>query len=159
MPIAPRHAQLVRFFQGEFGDQLFARTVLRGPTGRAKSEMLSYLALYADRNFPYVQLVPTGAPTSRQAARDALNMRFPDEMAQAESKGARAVVAGSPANVDETIWELGAQQVGRFGLPVIFMSWMRVLQNSQPRVELWYPSMTQGRWALARFQSGLRQRR
>lgn len=160
MPDAPRHAPLVQFFRGEFGANVYSQAVLLGPPGSAKVEMLSYMALYADRDFPYVTLVPGPlTPSSTQAASQALRMRFPQETAQAESRGARAKIAGSPEAVDELIWQLGVRQVDRFGLPVIFMSWMRIMANNRLKVILWYPSMTQGRWALARFQNGLRQRR
>ncbi len=53
MTDAPRHAQLVQFFQGRYGENLYSRAVLLGPTGSARVEMLSYMALYADHDFPY----------------------------------------------------------------------------------------------------------
>lgn len=159
MTVAPRHAQLVQFFQGRYGEGLYSQAVLLGPTGGAPVQMLSYMALYADQDFPYVTLVPGGmTPTSRQAASQARSLRFPGERARAESRGARAVIAGAPADVDEAIWSLGVQQVDPLGLPVIFMSWMRIIQSNQPKIMLWYPSMTQGRWALTRFQTALQHR-
>ncbi len=98
-------------------------------------------------------------PTSSQAASQARDLRFPGERARAEGRGARAVIAGPPAGVDETIWLLGVQQVNPMGLPVIFLSWMRTIQDNQRKIMLWYPSMTQGRWALTRFQTALQHRR
>jgi len=158
MPNPPRHPQLLRFFAGEYGENLYSQALLQGPAGRTRVELQSYMALYADLDFPYVVTVPSGAPTSGQAAAEVLRLRFPQETAAAESRGARAIVAGSPEDVDETLWALGVQQVARFGLPVLFVTWMRIFANDKRKVIIWYPSMTQGRWALARFQNGLRHR-
>ena len=108
MPNAPRHGSLVSFFRGQFGEDLYSQAVLLGPPGCAKIEMLSYLALYADKDFPYVTLVPGPlTPNSTRAATQAQSFRFPGETARTESRGARAVVAGAPADVDEMIWQLG----------------------------------------------------
>ena len=160
MPQAPRHAPHLRYFQGELPANLFSQAVLLGPTGSTKVEMLSYMALYADGDFPYVTLVPGRlTPSSTQAASQLRDLRFPEETAQAESRGRRATVAGSPEDVDETIWQLGCAQVDAYGLPVIFVTWMRIMANNQRKVMLWYASMTQGRWALARFKRGLERRR
>jgi hypothetical protein len=154
----PRHLRLVRFFQGRLANEdLYSQAVLSGPGQRARVEMMSYMALYADRDLPYATLVPSGALSSRQAAIQVRGLRFPEETAQAESRGARATVVGSPADVDETIWQLGVRQTEHFDLPVIFVSWMRIIETRQPKIMLWYASMTQGRWALARFKNELLQ--
>lgn len=160
MANAPRHDALVNFFRGRYGENLYSQAVLLGPGGSTRVEMLSYLALYADKDFPYVTLVPGPlTPSSVRAAAQAQLFRFPGETAQTESRGARAVVAGAPADVDEVIWQLGVQQVDPLGLPVIFMTWMRIIADNKPKVILWYPSVTQGRWALARLKNALQRRR
>lgn len=155
----PRHRQLVRFFAGEYGENLYNQALLAGPTGKVRVEMLSYMALYPDLDLPYVTLVPRGAPNLRQAANKILSLRFPEETSAVESRQARIAVVGSPADVDETIWELGVRKVSPYGLPVLFVTWMRIVANNNQKIILWYPSITQGRWALARFQNSLRQHR
>ena len=152
----PRYERMAQFFAGAFGENIYTNTVLLGPSGPGKTNLLSYLALYANGDLPYAQAVQQSIFRDVAHAR-VLRLSYPEEAARSEAQNARAVVKGEPAQVDETIWRLGVRQTDPLGLPVIFVTWMRRLADGQPQITLWYPSMTVGRWALARIKQAVRE--
>jgi hypothetical protein len=150
-----RHAQLVRYFHGDF-DKIYKKTVLKGPHG-VEVEPLSYLALYAAGDMPYTRLVPRDALQRRQAQQQALGFDFPvPAMGGRAHRLATRQGRRSSVDPDELNWAFATEETEVHDLPVIFVAWMRTVYGGHEHVSLWYPEMVPGDWALARFKQGVR---
>jgi len=154
MPQVPRYDRMAQLFRGDFGNNIYSNTTLLGEKG-GKTRLLSYLALYPNGDTPYARAVPQSIERN-VAIRRAMRLQFREDVARRESKEAQAiVVARSMVDLDETLWGLGVSAVAQLDLPVIFVAWMQRLQDARPQTTLWYPRITQGRWALARLKRHL----
>ncbi len=152
-----RHERLMRYLSDASSPELYHSAILLGPNGSTEVMALSYLALYAEGDMPYAQLLPPEALPLRSAQRQSLQLTFPPSKLGRRTPRLRSPEeAEAEGDVDKVLWTVSTQQMQKHGLPVMFMLWMRTISDQHDQISFWYSNRMPGSWALPQFQQRVR---
>jgi len=150
-----RHDIIVRFFRGEFGEDIYGNVVLAGSRGREITVMRAYVGLYPDRRLYFAPLAATRLTQQSAQMRIKRLTMHPDDIANQYTQVKALKPGGSTEALAETLWKAAGVRTTPLGLPLAFVTFQATGDGSQKTV-FWYSRMAPGDWLLKQIQNRIR---